>query len=69
MNCRGEMVGRKGKGGEGQERRGRGALHEVGDVARRQCNTLKFVFLQIELNSFNYEFLCTFKPRENNNLY
>ena len=33
------------------------------------CNTLQFDFLQIELNSFNYEFLCTFKPRENNNLY
>ena len=31
---------------------------------KHNCNTLEFAFLQIELNSFNYEFLCTFKPRE-----
>jgi len=33
------------------------------------CNTLTFAFLRILLNWFNYVFLCTFKPRENNNFY
>jgi hypothetical protein len=30
-----------------------------------KCNTLKFAFLQMELNCFIYDFLRTFKPREN----